>query len=84
MSVIKGQWRMCNEMPDVVVDSEDYVIAEFVSIDDKDMIIAAPDMYLALVGLVDAFENMMGNELAAKGALYVAAAEAIAKARGQS
>ena len=42
------------------------------------LISAAPDLLAACQGLVDAFDKLMGPE--GRGPLYVAAAEAIAKA----
>jgi methyl coenzyme M reductase subunit C-like uncharacterized protein (methanogenesis marker protein 7) len=44
----KGPWRRCEEIPDVIIDSEGYVIAEHVSQDEMSLVIAAPCLLHAL------------------------------------
>lgn len=51
------------------------------SAEDAKLIAAAPDLLKALGDLLNTFDNLMGTT-AARGQLYVAAAEAIAKATG--
>lgn len=46
------------------------------------LIAAAPDLLAACQGLVDAFDKLMGPE--GRGPLYLAAAKAINKARGNN
>lgn len=45
---IRGPWIQCEEMPDVVIDADGYVVAEHVSQSDQGLVIAAPDLLVAL------------------------------------
>ena len=91
MSYTKGPWAL-NRYGEVISSNGEMIQVEGFALSgisrpetraNRDLLSAAPEMIEALEGLVEAFESMMGKDQAAKGSLYVAAANAIAKARGQ-
>lgn len=93
MSITGGEWRVAGTTQSRYIDARqpDGMVQEVAwcgqceygdNVDNARLLCAAPDLLAALEGLVGAFEKMMGPDLAAKGSLYVAAANAIYKARG--